>query len=94
MFGHRKSFRGGAHPPEEKEWSQHKIIEKCPLPGEAIIPLQQHIGAPGEPIVEKGDTVQTGQPLSKASGFVSVPCHASISGRVKAVWVEQVFQRM
>ena len=44
MFG-RKTFHGGAHPPEEKHWSEHKPIEELPHPEEVIIPLQQHIGA-------------------------------------------------
>ena len=81
----RKSFQGGAHPPEEKHWSENKEIETLPLPEEVIIPLQQHLGAPAEPIVEKGEPVKTGQPLGKTTKFVSVPSHASISGTVKAV---------
>ena len=81
----RKTFHGGAHPPEAKQWTEHKPIENLPLPGTVIIPLQQHIGAPAEPIVEKGDTVKTGQPLAKTTKFVSVPSHASISGTVSAV---------
>ena len=84
MFG-RKSFHGGIHPPEEKQWSEHKPIEELPPPEEAIIPLQQHIGAPAEPIVQKGDTVKTGQQIGKATKFVSLPVHASISGTVKAI---------
>ncbi len=84
MFG-RKTFHGGAHPPEEKHWSEHKPIEELPHPEEVIIPLQQHIGAPAEPIVQKGDTVKTGQQIGKATKFVSLPVHASISGTVKAI---------
>ncbi len=80
-----KTFSGGVHPPEFKHLTEHKIIESVPLPQEVIIPLQQHIGAPTECIVEKGAAVKTGQPLSRTSKFVSVPVHASISGTVKAV---------
>lgn len=50
-----------------------------------IIPLQQHIGAPAEPIVQKGDIVKTGQIIGEAKKFVSVPCHASVSGPVLAI---------
>ena len=81
----RKRFKGGAHPPEEKKWTEHKSIEEIPQPEEVIIPLQQHIGAPAEPVVQKDDHVKLGQLLGKASKFVSVPAHASISGIVKAV---------
>ena len=84
MF-HRKSFRGGAHPPEEKHWTEQKAIESPPLPDQVIIPLQQHIGAPAKPTVQKGDSVQTGQIIGKTDKFVSVPAHASISGTVAAV---------
>lgn len=81
----RKTFHGGAHPPEEKKWTEHKPIENLPLPEKVIIPLQQHIGAPADPIVDKGDSVKTGQPLAETTKFVSVPSHASISGTVSAL---------
>ena len=80
-----KSFSGGIHPPENKHSTEKKAIEKCPLPPVAVIPVQQHIGAPAKPIVEKGDTVLAGQAVCESSGFVSVPAHASISGTVKAI---------
>ena len=62
-----------------------KSIETLPLPEKVIIPLQQHIGAPAEAIVEKGSVVKIGEPLGKSSKFVSVPCHASIAGTVLSV---------
>lgn len=80
-----KTFSGGVHPPEFKHLTEHKIIEKPPLPERVIIPLQQHIGAPAECLVEKGDRVKTGQPLSRAPKFVSVPVHASVTGIVQSV---------
>ncbi len=84
MF-HRKSFWGGAHPPEEKQWSEHQPIQELSLPEVVFIPVQQHIGAPAEPIVEKGDLVKTGQMICQSDKFVSVPSHASVSGTVTAV---------
>lgn len=81
----KKSFSGGAHPPGSKHFSEHAAIENAPLPDEVVIPLQQHIGAPAEPIVAKGDSVKTGQPIAKATKFVSLPCHASVTGTVKAI---------
>ena len=79
------SFRGGVHPHDQKKFTAHKAVEKCPVPDRVIIPVQQHIGAPSKPIVEKGDIVAIGDPLSEANGFVSIPVHASISGTVKSV---------
>lgn len=84
MFRNR-TFKGGAHPHEMKSRTEKLPIEKMPLPNEVVIPIQQHIGAPAEPIVEKGEPVKTGQLIAKASKYVSVPIHASISGTVKAI---------
>jgi len=80
-----KTFPGGLHPPDNKQWSAHKAIETCPLPAELVIPLAQHIGAPAELCVAKGDQVKKGQLIGQAKGFVSVPVHASTSGEVVAV---------
>ena len=80
-----RSFKGGVHPPEHKELTSHLPIEIVPLPSQVVIPVQQHIGAPAKPIVEKGAEVRVGDPLSESGGFVSVPTHASISGKVIAV---------
>jgi electron transport complex protein RnfC len=80
-----KTFPGGLHPPDNKKWSAHKAIETCPLPEELVIPLVQHIGAPAEVCVQKGDRVKKGQVIGNAKGFVSVPVHSSTSGEVTAV---------
>ena len=80
-----KTFPGGLHPPDNKQWSAHKPIETCPLPAELIVPLSQHIGAPAIPCVAAGDVVKKGQVIGEAKGFVSVPVHAPTSGTVAAV---------
>ena len=85
MLFKKKTFSGGVHPPENKNFSEHKSIELMPLPEIVIIPLQQHIGAPSEPIVQVKDHVKIGDKLSESRGFVSVPSHASISGTVKKI---------
>lgn len=78
----RVTFKGGAHPPYEKHFTEHKPIERMPAPAKVFIPLQQHIGAPSEPTVQPGDEVKIGDRLSEPKGFVSVPVHASVSGKV------------
>ena len=45
------------------------------------IPLSRHIGAPSIPIVSDGQTVSAGEVIAKAADGLSVPAHASISGR-------------
>ncbi|MDL2231662.1 electron transport complex subunit RsxC [Porphyromonadaceae bacterium OttesenSCG-928-L07] len=80
-----KTFKiGGVHPPENK-LSAKEEIKKLPLPEQVIIPLGQHIGAPATPIVQKEDTVEAGQLIAKAEGFVSANVHSSVSGKVIAI---------
>jgi len=80
-----KTFPGGLHPADNKQWTASRSIEFVPLPDELIIPLSQHIGAPAEVCVEVGALVKKGEIIGKAKGFVSVPVHASTSGEVVAV---------
>ena len=80
-----KTFKGGIHPPYNKDLTNSKPIEKATLPKKVIIPMGMHIGAPSEPIVKVGDMVKKGQKIGEAKSFVSVPVHASISGKVTAV---------
>jgi electron transport complex protein RnfC len=56
-----------------------------PLPRRVVIPLQQHTGAPCQPVVKEGDAVAAGQKIGESTGFVSAPVHASIAGKVTAV---------
>ena len=79
------TFKGGVHPPEFKELTEKKSIEVLPLPEAVVIPVQQHIGAPAEPVVEVGDEVKVGDVVCEAKGFVSVPSHASVSGKVTKI---------
>jgi electron transport complex protein RnfC len=76
---------GGVHPPGFKELSNREPIARATLPELLVLPLQQHIGEPAEPVVKVGERVLKGQVLARASGYVSVPVHASTSGRVVAI---------
>ena len=76
---------GGVHPHDNKQYSALKPIVDCPLPKKAIIPLVQHIGAPAQPVVEKGDKVRVGQLIAKAGGFVSANIHSPFSGIVSKI---------
>ncbi len=82
-----KTFKiGGVHPAENK-LSAQKAIELLALPKSVFIPVGQHIGAPAEAIVQKGDQVKVGQLIARSSGFVSANIHSSVSGTVKKVEV-------
>ncbi len=75
---------GGIHPNDNKI-SANAAIENFPLMDTAYISLSQHLGAPAEPIVAKGDKVKTGQLIAKASGFISANIHSSVSGTVTSI---------
>ena len=80
-----KTFKiGGVHPSENK-LSATSPIRRSGLPKQAVFSLYQHIGAPAKPLVAKGDTVKVGTVLAEADGFVSVPVHSSVSGRVSKI---------
>lgn len=79
------TFVGGIHPYDGKDLSKNKPIQDILPRGEVVYPLSQHIGAPAQAIVAKGDRVLAGQKIAESSGFVSAPVYASVSGTVKAV---------
>lgn len=79
------SFVGGIHPYDGKDLSKNEPIRDVLPKGDLVYPLSQHIGAPATAIVKKGDRVLVGQKIAEATGFVSAPIYATVSGTVKAV---------
>lgn len=75
---------GGIHPNDSKI-SANAAIEDFPIMDMAYISVSQHLGAPAEPVVAKGDKVKTGQLVAKASGFISANIHSSVSGTVTSI---------
>lgn len=47
--------------------------------------MSQHLGAPAQPVVAKGDRVKAGQLIGRAGGFISANIHSSVSGTVVSV---------
>lgn len=78
-------IRGGVHPDDRKQLSAGQAIEALPMPPLLHIPLQQHIGAPAEPLVRRGELVKKGQRLARSQGAISAPVHAPTSGRIMGV---------
>lgn len=72
---------GGVHPADQKI-SAGKSIEVLPPPKRVAVPTAQHIGAPANPEVKKGDLVKTGQLIARSGGFVSANIHSPVSGKV------------
>ena len=80
-----KTFRHGIHPPEHKELTASRPIERIKFPDQVVLPLSQHIGAPSRPLVKAGDKVFRGQVIAEPGGFVSVPLHSSVTGTVAGI---------
>lgn len=78
-------FKGGVHPDYNKELARDSAIETLPLPGELVISMSQHLGAPAKCLVKPGDWVVKGQLIGERNGFISVCVRASANGVVKAV---------
>ncbi|PRR76466.1 electron transport complex subunit RsxC [Clostridium thermopalmarium] len=79
------TFRRGVHPPHGKYLTENKPIEDLEPKELLVFPMSQHIGAPAECLVKKGDRVLVGQKIGQASGFISANIHSSVSGTVKDV---------
>lgn len=80
-----KTFKlGGVHPSENKI-SASSPIRQAGLPKQAVLSMYQHIGAPANPVVAKGDVVKVGTLVAEAGGFVSAPVYSSVSGKVSKI---------
>ncbi len=79
------AIRGGLKLPAHKAESLRHPLQAAPLPAVLTVPVSQHIGEPAEPLVKPGDRVGKGQPIARASGYISAPVHAPSSGTVTDV---------
>ncbi|MFC1677509.1 electron transport complex subunit RsxC [Planctomycetota bacterium] len=81
----KKTFPGGVHPPQCKDLTCDCPIKPGPTAKQLTIMLSQHIGAPCQPLVKKGDSVQAGQKIGDSDAFVCAPVHSPVNGRVKDI---------
>ncbi len=77
----KRNLRGGAKLPHKKNTAECESVI-MPSPKTVSILMSQHIGAPCEPTVKKGDTVYVGTVVGNCEAFVSAPIHSSVSGVV------------
>ncbi|MBR1778891.1 MAG: electron transport complex subunit RsxC [Clostridia bacterium] len=86
LFNTKPPFRshGGVKLPHKKS-TQNVTSKKIPTPGVVIIPVLQHIGAPCKVKVNVGDFVKIGETIAQDAEGLSVPIHASISGKVTRI---------
>ncbi len=74
--------KGGVHPADKKSLSKDRPIEVLPLPGELLVSLSQHLGAPAKALKAKGDHVEKGEKIGEAAGFISADVHSPVSGTI------------
>ncbi|HAS6337910.1 electron transport complex subunit RsxC [Vibrio vulnificus] len=78
-------FPGGVHPAENKRQSNQQPLVHAALANEIVLPLKQHIGKPGNILVNVGDHVLKGQLLTQSNAGFTLPIHASTSGTITAI---------
>lgn len=78
-------FHGGIHPEEHKLESSEVPLVEAAIPPLLVLPLKQHIGSSAEVIVQPGERVLTGQPLTRPESRMQVPIHAPTSGIISSI---------
>jgi len=81
-------FKGGIHPPTKKLAKDSKI-EKMEPSKRFYLFLAQNSGNPPKLIVQAGSEVKTGQRIADADGFVSVPLHSPVTGKIVEIKKEK-----
>lgn len=77
-------IKGGVRLPHYKKTAEMESVV-FPVPNQVVISMSQHIGAPCEPVVKKGDKVFVGTLIGDTDALVSAPIHSSVSGEVKEI---------
>lgn len=72
----------GVHAPHRKNTKDMTPV-RMPAPAQVKIPMSMNIGRPATPCVKLMQTVQVGEKIAEAGGFVGAPIHSSVSGKVK-----------
>ena len=80
-----KTFRMGGVHPEENKISNDAAIEVMPVGKQMVVLMNQHLGAPATPVVQKGDKVKVGQLIGEAQAFMCANVHSPVSGTVLKV---------
>lgn len=75
----------------EPWYHEAPLVPDVYRPAQVVIPLQQHVGAPAQPVVKEGDRVQAGQVIGEIpEGSLGARVHASIDGIVARVTPQAV----
>lgn len=79
------TFKHGIHPPENKSETNGLAIRQFSFAPIIILPSVQHIGIPSKIIVKEGDEVERGQLIADKAGYMSVPLHSPVSGKITKI---------
>ncbi len=77
--------KGGVHPAEHKELTEHLAIEDLAAPARVVLPLSMHFGAPAQALVKKKQEVREGEVIATVEKGLGAPIHSSVTGTVKAI---------
>jgi len=77
--------KGGIHPEEHKEITEHLVIEEMPPPTQVVLPLSMHFGAPAKPVVKKKQEVQEGEVIATVEKALGATIHSSVTGVVRTI---------
>ncbi len=80
-----KTFKMGGVHPEENKISNDAAIQVIPVGAQMVVLMNQHLGAPATPVVQKGDKVKVGQLIGEAQAFMCANVHSPVSGTVAKV---------
>ncbi len=80
-----KTFKIGGIHIEDNKLSKDCSIVELPVPAQVVIMAAQHLGAPSEIIIQKGEHVKVGQPLTKNAAYVGSVVHSSVSGTIAKI---------
>ena len=78
-------LHGGLRLQGHKQESTSQPILEVPVPSQLVLPIEQHVGEPAQPVVGIGDVVLKGQLIAEPDGELGAPVHASSSGTVVAI---------
>jgi len=78
-------LHGGLRLQGHKQESTSQQIIEVPVPSQLVLPIEQHVGEPAQPVVGIGDRVLKGQLIAEPDGELGAPVHASSSGTVVAI---------
>ncbi|MCM1169988.1 MAG: electron transport complex subunit RsxC [Bacteroides sp.] len=80
-----KTFNiGGVHPHDSK-LNTEAPVKELPIPQQVCVMVSQHLGAPSQPIVKKGDKVKVGTVLTQNDAFLGAVVHSPVSGTVNKI---------